>query len=75
MAEPTLTRSEFKTEHKLLLGVLNNGAKYPTVASVSTMLTYQSELNKQTKSNDVALDEWANFVKQVTASYLVANHC
>jgi len=75
MSNPNLSRGEFSTAHKSLTGVLNEGNKYPVVPEVSTMLALKKAVSERSQTSDIGVIGYENLVKQITASYLVANNC
>ena len=76
MANPYLTKAGFKQAEKPLLAVLERGAKHPEVQPPS-ILVYGAKVlgSAASPNNEGKIIDWSNYVKQLTASYLVANNC
>jgi hypothetical protein len=75
LGNPNLSQAEFTAARKRLVNVLNEGDSFPMVPGVGTLLAYQYAINGRTTNNDYALEDYANFSRQVTASFLVADNC
>ncbi len=76
MANPFLTKAEFKEAEKPLLAVLKRGNKYPQVYNPVVMAAVAKTIGNVTSpDNQGKIVDWSNYVKQETASYLVADNC